>query len=362
MGASSDRILLVSTTSSDDRRDPGARTSAARAAHAGHFGVNVHAPGLQLGVLVSTSSVVRVTPVSGRGVGAGRGRRQRNPGGALRRIDLDPATCRRTASVRFSRPIDCKLDPNDPDPYRNDHEAETADSGGVVLLISCALLEVGFAAFDDPCAETNRSDMNGGYELERFVEAQDSGGTYERAVEELRAGQKRATGCGSCSRNWPGWGAVDGRGTRSLPWMRRRRIWRTGAGWAPARGGEALLGINRRSAGDPRQRRRDEAASVDDLVRTGRSGRARVRGSARNVFCGERDAATLRLLGQAMRAPTARPKRDLCGYGRIPTLSALPPPGSTGCVHLCRCPSTLGRAFTANRQRPVRRGSARCGG
>ena len=34
--------------------------------------------------------------------------------------------------------------------------------------------------------------MNGGYELERFLEAQDAGGTYERAVEELRAGRKRS--------------------------------------------------------------------------------------------------------------------------------------------------------------------------
>jgi uncharacterized protein (DUF1810 family) len=34
--------------------------------------------------------------------------------------------------------------------------------------------------------------MNGGYELERFLEAQDTDGTYERAVEELRAGQKRS--------------------------------------------------------------------------------------------------------------------------------------------------------------------------
>jgi uncharacterized protein (DUF1810 family) len=34
--------------------------------------------------------------------------------------------------------------------------------------------------------------MSGGYELERFVEAQDTGGTHGRALEELRAGQKRS--------------------------------------------------------------------------------------------------------------------------------------------------------------------------
>ncbi|HWD85596.1 MAG TPA: DUF1810 domain-containing protein [Solirubrobacteraceae bacterium] len=34
--------------------------------------------------------------------------------------------------------------------------------------------------------------MSCGYELERFVEAQETGGTYGRALEELRAGQKRS--------------------------------------------------------------------------------------------------------------------------------------------------------------------------
>lgn len=38
--------------------------------------------------------------------------------------------------------------------------------------------------------ETNRFEMSGGYELERFVEAQEAGGTYARALEELRAGRK----------------------------------------------------------------------------------------------------------------------------------------------------------------------------
>ena len=32
--------------------------------------------------------------------------------------------------------------------------------------------------------------MSGGYDLARFVDAQDSGGTYERALAELRAGRK----------------------------------------------------------------------------------------------------------------------------------------------------------------------------
>jgi uncharacterized protein (DUF1810 family) len=34
--------------------------------------------------------------------------------------------------------------------------------------------------------------MSGGYELERFVAAQDANGTYARALDELRAGQKRS--------------------------------------------------------------------------------------------------------------------------------------------------------------------------
>jgi uncharacterized protein (DUF1810 family) len=34
--------------------------------------------------------------------------------------------------------------------------------------------------------------MSCGYELERFVEAQDTGGTYGRALQELRTGQKRS--------------------------------------------------------------------------------------------------------------------------------------------------------------------------
>jgi uncharacterized protein (DUF1810 family) len=32
--------------------------------------------------------------------------------------------------------------------------------------------------------------MSGGYELERFVAAQDAGGTYRRALDELRSGRK----------------------------------------------------------------------------------------------------------------------------------------------------------------------------
>ena len=32
--------------------------------------------------------------------------------------------------------------------------------------------------------------MNSGYELERFLETQDAGGTYDRALAELRAGRK----------------------------------------------------------------------------------------------------------------------------------------------------------------------------
>ena len=35
-----------------------------------------------------------------------------------------------------------------------------------------------------------RSDADDPYQLERFVTAQDSGGTYQRALAELRAGRK----------------------------------------------------------------------------------------------------------------------------------------------------------------------------
>ena len=34
--------------------------------------------------------------------------------------------------------------------------------------------------------------MNGSFDLQRFVDAQDDRGTYDRAVEELRAGRKRS--------------------------------------------------------------------------------------------------------------------------------------------------------------------------
>ena len=38
------------------------------------------------------------------------------------------------------------------------------------------------------------------YDLQRFVAAEDAGGTYERAAAELRRGRKTATGCGSSFR------------------------------------------------------------------------------------------------------------------------------------------------------------------
>ena len=45
-------------------------------------------------------------------------------------------------------------------------------------------------------------------DLERFVQAQDSSGTYAAALAELRAGASAATGCGSSSRRCAAWAAA----------------------------------------------------------------------------------------------------------------------------------------------------------
>jgi uncharacterized protein (DUF1810 family) len=46
--------------------------------------------------------------------------------------------------------------------------------------------------------------MGGGWRLERFVAAQDRGGTYQRAIAELRAGEKVSHWMWFFSRRSPG--------------------------------------------------------------------------------------------------------------------------------------------------------------
>ena len=46
------------------------------------------------------------------------------------------------------------------------------------------------------------------YRLQRFVAAQDRGGTYQRALAELQAGLKVGTGSGLSSRRSRGWASA----------------------------------------------------------------------------------------------------------------------------------------------------------
>ncbi len=153
--------------------------------------------------------------------------------------------------------------------------------------------------------------MRGGHELERFVEAQDTGGTYGRALEELRGGQKRS--------HWMWFVFPQVAGLGRSPMAQRYAIASIDEARAylghPVLGprllesSQALLSVTDRSA--------EEILGGIDALKLRSSmtlfGRADPREAVfgdvlRRFFGGEEDAATLRLLeGRPATAPSSPP-------------------------------------------------------
>ena len=102
-----------------------------------------------------------------------------------------------------------------------------------------------------PCGRSApRAGLVVDFDLERFVRAQDDGGTYEAAVAELRAGRKRSHWMWFVFPQVAGLGPARRRSTSRCPgWTRPGPTWPTrcwGRGWSSA--ARALTGL---PGGDP---------------------------------------------------------------------------------------------------------------
>ena len=128
--------------------------------------------------------------------------------------------------------------------------------------------------------------MSGPFDLQRFVDAQDRGGTYDGALAELRDGRKTSHWMWFVFPQIAGLGTARWRsGTRSLARRGRAYLAHPVLGPPPARVGGALTGLDTRSPEElPGRDRRAEAAVLDDAVPARGARRAAVRTGARPVL------------------------------------------------------------------------------
>jgi uncharacterized protein (DUF1810 family) len=144
--------------------------------------------------------------------------------------------------------------------------------------------------------------MDGGFELERYVVAQDAGGTYGRALAELRAGQKRShwmwfvfpqlagLGRSPLAQRYGISSLDEARAYLAHPVLGPRLLEASGALLAvPDRSAEEILGGV------------DALKLCSSMTLFGRAdpGRTEFREVIRRFFDGQADEVTLRLLAQA---------------------------------------------------------------
>ena len=133
--------------------------------------------------------------------------------------------------------------------------------------------------------------------LERFVEAQDAGGTYEAALAELRAGRKTSHWMWFVFPRSPGWGAARRRSGYAISSRAEAQAYLApDPRPAPAESTRVLTDLAGPGAREIFGARTHEAALLDDPVRPRRTDRARLPAGPRQVLRGRRGRRPVRLL------------------------------------------------------------------